>query len=231
MSLPSEFTPADIPGLRLWLKADALALTDGAAVASWPDSSGQANHVTQGTAGSQPTKQSVTNNGRTFAVAQFDGGDVLQRAAFPVPQLYTLYAVAKTTAEGFQSVLDADINTPRVFQFRYNGSTLFEFLAWASGGLSTEMQAVVGGGFSVVSAVRRSSEAQLYVNGASGGATATTGTANGPTSATLGVGGRGTGTFLTGQIAAALVYSGAHTDAVRQQLERYLGGQFGVTVL
>lgn len=48
-------TPDDLPGLALWFKADALALADGAAVATWADASGNTGRdATQGTAGNRP---------------------------------------------------------------------------------------------------------------------------------------------------------------------------------
>jgi hypothetical protein len=50
--------------LRLWLKADALALADGNAVSAWPDSSGNGVVVSQGTAANQPMYKSSVYNGK-----------------------------------------------------------------------------------------------------------------------------------------------------------------------
>lgn len=41
-----SFSPSDISGLKLWLKADALALSDGDKVGTWTDSSSAANNAT-----------------------------------------------------------------------------------------------------------------------------------------------------------------------------------------
>jgi hypothetical protein len=38
--------PSTVAGLKLWLKADSLALADGAAVTTWTDSSGNGNNAT-----------------------------------------------------------------------------------------------------------------------------------------------------------------------------------------
>jgi hypothetical protein len=46
--------PDEFPGLELWLKADSLSLSDGAAVTTWTDSSGQAHHCTQSTSRNRP---------------------------------------------------------------------------------------------------------------------------------------------------------------------------------
>src|SRR5690349_14628207 len=70
--------PNTISGLVAWLKADALSLSNGDAVASWTDSSGNSNTPTQSTAANKPTYKTSILNGK--AIVRFDGGD---RLAFP----------------------------------------------------------------------------------------------------------------------------------------------------
>lgn len=75
------------------------ALADDAAIATWADSSGNANDVVQGTGANRPLKKTVTYRGKTFAVARFDGtNDSLRAAAFAVPlgQPNTIFVVAKS---------------------------------------------------------------------------------------------------------------------------------------
>ncbi len=67
------FNPASIPGLRVWLKADALAQADNTPVALWPDLSGSGNDVAQATGMKQPTFKAAQLNGRP--VLRFDGID------------------------------------------------------------------------------------------------------------------------------------------------------------
>ena len=45
----STWTPASLPSLDLWLKADSLSLADGASVTTWADSSGVGNDGTPST--------------------------------------------------------------------------------------------------------------------------------------------------------------------------------------
>ena len=71
----APFAPTDIAGLLLWLKADALALSDGAAVSSWTDSSGNGRHFTQATGTRQPLYKSGIIGGKP--VVRFDGTDDL----------------------------------------------------------------------------------------------------------------------------------------------------------
>jgi len=58
----------------LWLKAETMsALANGASVSSWTDSSGNAKHATQATAGFQPTYRTNIFNG--YPAILFDGTD------------------------------------------------------------------------------------------------------------------------------------------------------------
>src|ERR1700686_192545 len=68
----ASFTdPTSIAGLKLWLKADSLALSDGTAVSSWTDSSGTGNTATQGTGGNQPVFKTAIINSKP--VIRFNG--------------------------------------------------------------------------------------------------------------------------------------------------------------
>lgn len=59
-------------GLSLWLRADSIAgLADGAAVATWNDDSGNANHASQATAGNRPLYKTNIRNG--LPAVRFDG--------------------------------------------------------------------------------------------------------------------------------------------------------------
>jgi len=73
--------PSVLTDVALWLKADALSLADGTAVSSWTDSSGNARHAVQATAGSQPIYKTGILNGKP--VLRFDGAaSTLQIPAF-----------------------------------------------------------------------------------------------------------------------------------------------------
>lgn len=80
-------------GLRLWLRADALALTGGATVALWPDMSGWGDALAQGASASQPRFLSASSN-LPPAVA-FDGtNDWLAGSMGPIGAPLTVIAVA-----------------------------------------------------------------------------------------------------------------------------------------
>ncbi len=73
-----ETTPAPlrVPGLKLWVKADAGVAVAGASVSAWTDQSGSGNHLVQATAASQP--QLVPGGLNGLPVVRFDGaGDFM----------------------------------------------------------------------------------------------------------------------------------------------------------
>lgn len=85
-SFPSStFSPMDLgASLLAWWKADSLALSNGAAVTSWSDSSGNGRTLTQATGANQPVFNTAQVNG--LPVVTFDGtNDYLATAAFASP--------------------------------------------------------------------------------------------------------------------------------------------------
>jgi hypothetical protein len=103
--------PTDVSGLRLWLKADSLALNDGDPVGTWADSSGNGLDFTQGTAANKPTyiedvsstdrlgglPAGTTSDLNPLPVVRFDGSnDYLSRAAFATAEtdgaIFAVYA-------------------------------------------------------------------------------------------------------------------------------------------
>lgn len=88
--------PTDVAGLRLWLKADALVLSDNDPVGTWADSSGQANDATEAT--NKPTyKTGILNS---LPVVRFNGTD--NRLTCGASDTYKhVFAVAKYAASSF----------------------------------------------------------------------------------------------------------------------------------
>jgi hypothetical protein len=107
-----SFDPTAISGLKLWLKADALALANNDPVASWTDSSGNSNHAAQATSGLRPLFKTSIQNGRP--VVRFDAtDDLLESGNFMAgTSALTVIAVAsKTTANNTGLVLAAKHGT------------------------------------------------------------------------------------------------------------------------
>lgn len=93
----ASFAPSDLSGLLGWYKADSLALSDGAAVSAWTDSSGAGHNLAQATGGSQPTYHTAQLNG--LPAVTFDGtADHMTTSAFASPTAgCTVIAVLKQT--------------------------------------------------------------------------------------------------------------------------------------
>lgn len=70
-----SFSPLDIAGLAAWFKADSLTLSDGDAVSTWNDSSGNSRDATGGGGSADPIYKTNVING--LPVVRFDGGDFL----------------------------------------------------------------------------------------------------------------------------------------------------------
>lgn len=94
---PLPWTPWLLPGLHLWLDAQSLTMADGAAVASWPDVSGNARHFTQATEASQPVLDADRINGYPAVVGNGTNSR-LATADFATltGQEFTIYLVAGT---------------------------------------------------------------------------------------------------------------------------------------
>jgi hypothetical protein len=94
--------------LVLWLKADALALSDGAPVSSWTDSSPSLNNATQPLTQNQPTFEANEINGlpvvrftRDFSMPQGTNSDWLGTTRMTLSGGLTYFAVFRTTTAVF----------------------------------------------------------------------------------------------------------------------------------
>src|SRR5262245_6977808 len=74
------FSPAQVSGLKLWLKADALSLSNAAAVTTWTDSSGNGNDATQSNGAKKPIYYTNIWNGKPSIY--FDGTKILSTPSF-----------------------------------------------------------------------------------------------------------------------------------------------------
>ncbi len=107
-----SFSPSDISGLIIWNKADSLALTNGAAVSSWTDSSSNANHATQATAANKPTF--ITNQINGKPIVRFDGTDFLTTtvliASTAAVSVYIVVKNSSTSPGNYLLSMGTDLN-------------------------------------------------------------------------------------------------------------------------
>ena len=220
-------TPAS---LYLWLKGDELAGSDGSAITTWPDDSGNNFDFTQPSAGLRPTLNAAELNG--LNTVHFDGS--LQQAIsgpdISGPAAGTLYYVIRA------------VNDPPAGETR--GATYFGTSAAAptfphtDGSINTSDlragQLAVGNPtvtltlFNIISIVSSPSEWTYYINGTLQFTTATNACtwATGPAIGSL-------GPFFNwvGDIAEVVGYNIAMVTSQRQQVEGYLAHKWALTDL
>jgi hypothetical protein len=229
MSMPvlrSPYPDAGAPSgppltdLVAWYKADALSLSDGALVATWPDSSGAGADLTQATSGSRPIYHTARLN--SLPGVTFDGSDDFMGATFTLvlPEFvvivgrWVVYADYKTMCDGAGSTG----NRMRVIAL--------------SPGVST-----YSAGFGPNPAMSNSTSVHLIEAGFTGSAQTLAldsgSTASGPAAGADGngitLGARAEGTEAGSvEIFEALVYRAVQTGAALTALRTYLTTKWGL---
>jgi hypothetical protein len=242
---------APMPGPRLWLRADDLALADGAAVATWPDASGYGNDVAQANAAKRPAYK--VNIFGTQPAVLFDGTSDLLATSVNLDTLLgkdgrgTVFVVAKPTSFGFAAhmvllcapgggggvyptgmyVDDQDILGAFYQAVNFDGSTDTAIYGLGGMGLSNVyvwMHDIAGSVMldaKVYGAVDRI-EAAVYASTATGASTGHNGV--------LSIGGQDTLVeYLKGYIAEVIVYDYVMNDSQRAHVFAYLSNKYGTT--
>ena len=231
----SGFNPRQIPGLAAWWDANdsaTLTLDGNGNVSSWADKSGNAVTASQGTANNRPTPTAAALNGKQ--VLTFDGSNDSFSFTGTARTDETVIIVARVNyiANAANQVIgDASSGFGLNVTTKATADSPVFFYV---GGFSVGTTAVRYGapantaiGPTVVSLVRSAaSGGQLLTDGTSRG---TCTTSNSYALARLGVIGTTTQP-LNGYIAEVCIYSRALSASERQQIERYLGAKWGITV-
>lgn len=115
--LAAGFSPSDVSGLSIWLKADngTGGVSDGDAIGTWTDQSGNAINFTQSTSSKKPLYK--TNIQNSLPVGRFDGSDdLIQTSTFTtINQPYTIF-IAMNFSSG-QYMMDAQSNQVNFTKF------------------------------------------------------------------------------------------------------------------
>jgi hypothetical protein len=165
----APFSPADIAGLMLWVKADGTlwqddmrttpVTSDSDPVGAWDDESGLGSHLLQATGTKRPLYKTGVQN--SLPAVRFDlADDFLRTTANPGAQPIHIFAACKgqNTANtamwdgdsGSRCMLGRDAGQAGQIQL-YNGS------AWAGGSHTA-------GTFSLYEALSNGSSSSIYVN-------------------------------------------------------------------
>ena len=210
---PGPFTdPSSLPGLVLWLQADAIVgLADGDPVTSWTDRSGAGNHASQPVAGKRPTYRTGVANG--LPALFFDGSDDGMSTATDLGIQATVVVVYASRAGATGKALNGGFSLfmgPYVGRYRnYTGQYATGPKVAAGRWLAQTLRQSVAG-------------AELFVDGV---LEASTGRTADP--AALHLGREGSyGSILDGWIAEVIVYDRPLGDDELAQLHAWVTGRY-----
>lgn len=229
MTLPLTGAGPSAPGFdplslspSLWLKADAITgKNDGDALAQWDDSSGNANHATQGTAASRPLYKTNIVNGKPvvrFDVTDDGMGTPVGAVAGTSFTLFCVYDFRGATPAVRRAVHATGANW---LIGPYNGNHQF----YDGGGFTApDGPAVTQNVFVYQTAKQTASTSVNYVNGTQYGTRAQAGS---PGITAFNLGSLGSDVF-DGDMAELLIYPTALSDVNRQSVETYLAAKYAL---
>ena len=232
----SAFSPLSLSP-ALWLDAsDASTLYDATtggslvaadgAIARWQDKSGNARHATQATLANRPLLKTAIQNGKS--VARFDGSnDFMVHGMTTTSGSFSIFAVTKELGvqSSYRGIVAVGIDSD-------SGSMLLSKAQSTWGTYSSSSAASPSTSAAGTSAFRLLC---MIDNGAAGGFFYMDAAANGTWAGntrgqTLPHVGGSAGQYTYSDIAEILVFPSALSDTNRQQVERYLGEKWGITV-
>jgi hypothetical protein len=232
-NISSAFDPSTITGLKLWLKADSLALTDGASVNTWTDSSGLNNDFTSVV--SAPTFKTNIVNGKP--VIRFNGTNqgLANTTAGIIPTgstFHTIFGVvsAASTSAGDHDIFDTGSAGGGAVYFRRNGANAVHVHNSAGYVFCQDTGGIVAGAWNVLTADWNGSNIHIWRNGTlkdTTGATllTVTGTLNSVGIDTI----DSNINFWDGDIAEILIYNSALSSTDRGNVETYLISKYAIS--
>lgn len=228
----SVFSPADIAGLKLWLKADAITgLVDTDPVTTWPDSSGLGNDAGQATAAFKPTYQTNELNGKP--VVRFDGTDdeleTITITTFPIKRGSIFIVVNNITPSATNQAMLATYNGADP-DWEWSSASLNGYIWYDGvGGLALDSGVDVAAGWNFLSLIRAANTTLgFWLNGtAKAGATIAD---NQPVSNPVVIGGLSlvATEHFNGDIAEVIIYDSALSTEDREAVEAYLATKYGL---
>ena len=231
----APFSPADISGLSLWLKADAGVTLSGSDVTAWADQSGNGNNASSEEE-TRPTLVSNTLNAKP--VLRFDGaGQKMAITSSIGGTAYSIFIVCKNNdnENGSMFLWSTDENFAKyigsVTATSYNASIRNKFILSENDVGSGEGDSIIAWSSIAVNnnyfigTATQNGGGKAYSNGSGGadslGAFSASNTFN------L-IGGYGFGYELDGDVAEIISYNRAVTTPERQQVEAYLNTKYAI---
>ncbi len=224
------FSPTDVPGLELWLRADKITgLNDGDAITTWSDQSGQGNDATQATADYKPTYKVNILNGQP--IVRFDGSD--DWLDMPDVDGSTLIMVAEAPTSGYQyyDQMITGTGTNVSPAFRRTATEVYLYhnrMSGGGGGDTYTFEVSSASGFNIIVATLGSNIFNGYANGTNTNVDQSCPKSPGVYTA---IGATPAGEYHAAfDCAEVLTYNNVISDADRQKIERLLSIRYGISV-
>jgi hypothetical protein len=228
---------------QLWLKANDLGLTNGAAVASWADASGNGLTATSSGLATEEPIFNTNDVNTTLPSISFDGGDFLNlgnpASLNFIPgtdswSFFLVYNVAGATPQG--TFFSKATSGTRQYQYTIDDNAGSSRFTSFIGGNATTGSVVATNSWFVSSHTNTNSQKDSWTNGTSNFSAAGVGTDQ-DASAEILIGARrdtdgttGTGFLLTGDIAEIAMYDVDVNDAQRIIIDNYLAAKYDITL-
>ena len=221
----NKWTPKNLANLELWFTADKITgLSDGDAVASWPDSSGNSRDATQATSGRRPIYKTSTLNGKPVVRFTAANAHRLVSAFSDIAQPTTLFIVYSISANTgtYQRIIDGTVSGKRQNLYWYNNKI------GENAGSSLEYNKTIPFSHLILSVLCNGASSQIWGNGTSQvSGNAGTQVLNGMS---IGSYYDGSVQHFNGDIAEIVYYSSALSTTDRQKVEKYLSDKYGIAV-
>ena len=222
--------PNDISGLTLWLKASAIAGSDGDAIGTWADSSAAAfASFTQATAANKPLLKTGANGINSQNVLRFDGtndqlGSTGILSSLITNAAFTTFTVIKTSASGNDSII-TDLGTN--WQLLVT-TTPTAKISTLDGGSPSQVIGITNGTAAIITSHHSSGQSTIRKNNGAYAADVATGNTSALTEV-ISIGERtGAADFYTGDIAEIIIYNRVLSEAEEVLVRRYLNAKYAI---
>jgi hypothetical protein len=238
-NVAAQFSPTDLSGLSLWLKADAGVTLSGSNVTAWTDQSGNGNNAIANTF-EEPTFISSFLNGNP--TIEFDGrGQIMQIAGtnsldfLSISSFIVLKYLGQGTENNIVYIKNANAGSPQdeaMYGLVANNSDYVSFSQNVNGWSDHQTQIDIRDSIPrILSMTYDGINQNVYSNGSFsntfniGGNIATS-------TGLLQIGGYNksfdSAEYFYGQIAEIIMYNRAVTSTERQQVESYLNTKYAI---
>lgn len=227
-TLGGPFTPAELPGLTLWLRAD-LGVTIATGISQWSDQSGSGHHLIQAAAAAQPSLLPASGPNGTPCASFASAGAQYLAGTFGLAQPldgFLVFAWTSTAAQA--SVISAPTSGNALRVYHAAGSnTNLHLVGDAAGAKDLLGSGANTNNYHYYEAIWAGATSSLRQDGVTVIAVGDAGS-SAPSGVVLGAFQSGTTDFMNGGIAEVAIYSRILSAAERARVTTYLKTRYAL---